>query len=179
MGKAGENDVPAVLVAPLMTPRDGAPGDKSRRWGFPESCSTDCGTVATVAPRPPGPGHHSHGQSTLWKHLLSCIWNLILLPDLWGNRSHPHLTDVKTEAQQCLPVSGRAWIWTSVCLIAKWKFLAPPPPSPSYPVTTHEAIKGQDNSRQSLLQETACLLIWRMEVVIVLTSLDCWEHFMW
>lgn len=31
MGKAGENDVPAVLVVPLMTPRDWAPGDKSRR----------------------------------------------------------------------------------------------------------------------------------------------------
>ena len=30
----GENDVPAVLGVPFVTPRDGAPGDKSRGEGF-------------------------------------------------------------------------------------------------------------------------------------------------
>ena len=158
MGKARENSVPAVLGVPLMTPRGWAPRDKIRRWGFPQSCSTGCGTVARVAPRPPGPGHHSHWQSTLWQHLLfskylskhiSCIWNLILLRDLWRVFSSPF---------------ARWEDWGSAMSANKWKsfdsnpglpdckveFSIPPPSSPMYSVTTHEllvedSIKEQDN----------------------------------
>ena len=128
MGKARENNVPAVLGVPLMTPRAWAPGDKIRRWGFPQSCSAGYGTVATVAPRPPGPGHCSHWQSTLWKHLLfskylskhiSCIWNLIPLRELWRVFSFPF---------------DRWEDWGSAMSANKWKSLDSNPGLPDYKV---------------------------------------------
>lgn len=77
---------------------------QEQRWRFPQSCARDCGTVAVAAPSSSGPGHHSHRQPTLLRHLLfssslskhiSCIWNLILPAE----GLYPHSTDEKTEAQ--------------------------------------------------------------------------------